>query len=101
MELIDEMSLENLSLTLVMLYCLLIAQRDQTLGTLTVTNMELTESKCLFYVSELVKTLKPGKHLAPLDCKKYPLDINLCPVALTKRYLELTLNLRCLTFNPS
>lgn len=96
MESIDKISLENLSLKLVMLYCLLTAQRDQTLGKLTVTNMELTESKCIFYVSELVKTSKPGKHLAPLELTKYPLDINLCPVALTKRYLELTWNLRCL-----
>eukprot|EP00794_Sanderia_malayensis_P010385 gene10385-11466_t len=94
MEPIDKISLENLTLKLVMLYCLLTAQRDQTLEKLTVTNMELTESKCTFYVSELLKTSKPGKHLAPLELKKYPLDINLCPVALTRRYLELTGTLR-------
>ena len=56
--------------------------------------MELTESKCTFYVSQLLKTSRPGNHLAPLELKKYPLDINLCPVALTKRYLELTGHLR-------
>jgi len=78
MEPIDKISLEELSLRLVTLY----------------THMELTESKCTFYVSQLLKTSRPGNHLAPLELKKYPLDINLCPVALTKRYLELTGHLR-------
>jgi len=94
MEPIDKISLEELSLKLVTLYCLLTAQRDQTLAKLTVTNMELTESKYTFYVSQFLKTSRPGNHLAPLELKKYPLDINLCPVALTKRYLELTGHLR-------
>ena len=53
MELIDKISLEELSLKFITLYCLLIAQRDQTLAKLTVTNMELTESKYTFYVSQL------------------------------------------------
>ena len=94
MEAIDTISLGELALKLVMLYCLLTAQRDQTLAKLTVTIMELTASKCTFYVSQLLKTSKPGNHLAPLELEKYPLDINLCPVALTKRYLELTGPLR-------
>ena len=94
MESIDKISLEELSLKLVMLYCLLTAQRDQTLAKLTVTDMELTASKGTFYVSQLLKTSKPGNPLSPLELKKYPLDINLCPVALTKRYLELTGPLR-------
>ena len=94
MEPIDKISLEELSLKLVTLYCLLTAQRDQTLAKITVTHMELTESKCTFYVSQLLKTSRSGNHLAPLELKKYPLDINLCPVALTKRYLELTGHLR-------
>ena len=71
MEPIDKISLEELSLKLVMIYCLLTAHRDQTLAKLTVTNTELTESKCTFYVSQLLKTSRPGNHLAPLELKKY------------------------------
>ena len=66
MEPIENISLEELSLKLVMLYCLLTAQRDQVFARLTVTNMELTASKCKFYVLELLKNYKPGHHLTPL-----------------------------------
>ena len=62
MDTIDKLSVEELSLKLVTLYCLQTAQRDKSLAKLTVTNMELPECKCTFYVSQFLKTSKLGNH---------------------------------------
>ena len=78
-----------------MLLCLLSGQRDQVLPSLDITRMQLTEDKCTFIITDLMKTSRPGKHIPPIELKSYPLDHALCPVVtLIRHYLSMTQKVR-------
>ena len=94
MDPLDKLSLKDLSLKLAMIICLLSAQRDQVLAALVITAMQLCEEKCTFYIKELMKTSRPGKHTPPVELLSYPYDKSLCPVTLIKHYLWRTFNIR-------
>ena len=91
---LDKLSLKGFSLKSAMIICLLSAQRDQVLAALDITAMQLCEDKCTFYIKELMKTSRPGKHTPPVELLSYPYDKSLCPVTLTKHYLWRTFNIR-------
>ena len=94
MDVLDKLSPKHLSLKLAMVICLLSAQRDQVLAALDITAMQLCEDKCTFYIKELMKASKPGKHTPPVQLLSYPYDKSLCPVTLIKHYLQRTFNMR-------
>ena len=85
----DKLSLKDLSLKLAMIICLLLAQRA-----LDITAMQLCEENCTFYIKEVMKTSRPGKHTPPVELLSYPYDKSLCPVTLIKHYLWRAFNIR-------
>ena len=90
----DKISLRDMSRKLAMLLCLLSGQRDQALPSMDITRMQLTEDKCTFIITDLMKTSRPGKHIPPIELKSYPLDHALCPVTLIRHYLSMTQKVR-------
>ena len=57
-----------------MLVASLSGQRCQTIHALDVNNMVLTKDHCTFYIQELLKTLRPGKHFGKLELRAYHPD---------------------------
>ena len=49
-------------------------QQEQVLPSLDITRMQLTEDKCTFIVTDLMKTSRPSKHIPPIKLKSYALD---------------------------
>ena len=90
----SETSLELTSKILATMMCLLSGQRLQTLVSLSPDYMYLNNSRCVFYISGLLKTSRPKSHQQPVEFKAYPHDVSLCVVALIKLYLHKTAALR-------
>ena len=61
-----DLPLKDLSEKLVILLCLLLGQRDQTMKALNIKNMVLERSKCTFFIKKPMKTTKPGFHQSPI-----------------------------------
>ena len=91
---IDDMSLKQLTLKLVMLMTLLTAQRVQTLQSLSLEEMSTLLGKYVFLISSVLKqtTAKWGqnRHLLPITFHSYSLDKRLCIVELLSAYLKRT-----------
>ena len=90
----ERLDLKMLSYKTVMLLALLTGQRRQTLHALDITNMDLNEEKCTFVIKSLLKTSRPGKHLAPIEVLSYKPDRKLCPVAHIEEYVKRTSDIR-------
>ena len=86
----DEQDLKMLTYKTVMLLTLLTGQRRQTLHALDITTMDLNPEKCTFVINSLLKTSRPGKHLAPIEVQAYKLEKKLCPVAHIAEYIKRT-----------
>ena len=74
--------------------CLLSGQRSQTLVSLSTDCMYFNNSGCVFYISKLLKTLRPKSQQRPIEFIAYPHDVSLCVVALINLYLDKTAALR-------
>ena len=61
-----------------MLVASLSGQRCQTIHALDGNNMVLTKDRCTFYIQELLKTSRPGKHFGKLELRAYHPDKRLC-----------------------
>ena len=92
----DEMSLKELTYTLVALVAILSGQRCQTILALSIEDncMSLEDDRCTFFISTLLKQSKPGTHLKPIELRAYPPDPKLCVVLCLKAYLKATDSLR-------
>ena len=90
----SEMSLELISKILATMMCFLSVQRSQTLVSLFTDCMYLNNSRCVFYISKLLKTSCRKSYQQPIEFKAYPHDVSLCVVALNKLYLDKTAALR-------
>ena len=77
-----------------MLLALISAQHCQTLQALSLDNMSCADEQIVFYFKTLLKTSRPGKHLAPLVIKAYLPDAQLCPFKFLKEYIERTRSAR-------
>ena len=86
----EKLSLKNLTLKVVMLMALLSGQRRQTLHTLSIDCMQISSDKCVFFINSLLKTSRPGKHLACLEFQAYAPDVSLCIVKHLQHYLKRT-----------
>ena len=95
---IDDMSLKQLTLKLVMLMALLSAQRVQTLQSLSLEEMStLTWKVCLshLFCFETNNCQKgQNRHLLPITFHSYPLDKTLCIVELLSAYVKRTAPLK-------
>ena len=63
----EKLSLKKLTLKVIMLMVLLSGQRRQTLHTLSIDCMQISVDKCVFSINSLLKTSRPGKHLACIE----------------------------------
>ena len=88
------LSLKNLTLKLVMLLLLVSGQRGQTIHSLSLQGMSLSETSCQFQVLEHMKTSKPGTAVPVIKFQKYEPDEDICPLMALKEYLKRTKNLR-------
>ena len=70
----EQLSLKDLKLKMTMLIALLSRQRCQTIHALDTTTMVLSAEKCVFYIYELLKTSRPGKHYWCLELRAYADD---------------------------
>jgi len=87
---IEEITLKDLSHKVVMLMALLTGQRAQTLHALDISTMEMTENKITFYITEVLKHTKPGRHQQPVEFLAFEQDPSLCIVLHIKEYLRRT-----------
>lgn len=90
----QDISLKILTHKLAMLIAILSGQRRQTLHAFEIDSMQLTSDSCTFINTSLLKTSRPGKHLAPIKFVKYAPDVNLCVVSHVAEYLKRTEPLR-------
>ena len=90
-----ELTLKLLTLKLVMLLGLLSGQRCQTLHGLNVQDMVLSDTKCVFLLTSLLKTSAPNRHKTHIELLAYPPDPKLCVINCLKAYLERTKPHRC------
>ena len=77
-----------------MLLALLLGQRRQTLHSLSVSDMKLSSDKCVFVIKTLLKTSRPGRHMASLEFVAYQPDTRLCVVSCMLEYVNRTSTLR-------
>ena len=56
--------------------------------------MDLSAEKCTFVITSLLKTSRPGKHLASIEVQSYKTDRKLCPIAHMQEYVTRTVDLR-------
>lgn len=89
-----KLSLKLLTYKLTTLLAILSGQRKQSLHFLDVRNMQLSYSKVVFNIGDLVKQSKPGKHVQSLSLSAYAPDRRLCVVTTLKEYLQRTLDIR-------
>ena len=52
--------------------------------------MLLSEEKCIFYITSLIKQSRVGKHLLPIELLAFRENENLCIVKVIKEYLKRT-----------
>ena len=83
---LELISLKEMSLKLCILLCLLTAQRDHVLPSLDVTKIQLTEDKCSFVISDIMKTTRLGKHMKPIELKCFPANRELCSVTQIRHF---------------
>lgn len=74
------------SITLLTLFS---AQRIQTVHSLDIRNVDLSECVVKTSVGDKLRQTRPGYHLHELEFPAYPPDKNLCPVFTVQEYLFL------------
>ena len=85
-----EMSLKNLTTKLNTLLCLLTGQRCQTVHKFDIDFIQDFDGNYLITVREKLKQTRPGKHLEPLEFKKFEPDNRLWVAAYLKEYVSRT-----------
>ena len=86
----EKLSLKNLTLKVVMLMELLSGQCRHTLHTLSIDCMQILSKKFVFPINSLMKTSRPGKHLACVEFQAYAPDVTLCTVKHVQQYRKHT-----------
>ncbi len=90
----SELTLKQLTFKVVMLMLLVSGQRGQTIHSLSLDGMTLTETSCKFQVLEHLKTSKPGSAPTIIEIKAYTPDEKVCPMLALQEYLQRTESLR-------
>ncbi len=84
------LDLKQLSKKLAMLLTLLTGQRLQTIHKIKRRNIKFNHGKMTIIIDELLKTSRPGHHLAPIVLQNYAPNKRLCVVTYMRGYLERT-----------
>lgn len=87
------LSLKDLSMKTVMLLSLVTGQRLQTLVAIDIDHVDFQPGRCTIFINQVLKTTKPGQHIAPLQLPNFDTEA-LCPVRHLQRYLALTQPIR-------
>ena len=91
---VNTLSLKLLTLKLVMLLALITGQRCQTFALLKLSEMVLSDDKCIFQITSLLKQSRVGYHLKPIELLSFRENENLCIIKTINEYLKRTENLR-------
>ena len=83
-------SLKKLTFKVVMLLALLTGQRTQTIHCLDVNHMDMSDKKCIFYLTSLQKHSRPGKHQKPIELEAFDQEPSLCVIRHLKAYVDKT-----------
>lgn len=90
----SSLTLKMLTFKLVMLLALVTGQRVQTLSVLFIDHRFISDDdSCTFFITDLLKTSKPGRHLSVLKFEPY-VEENLCVYNTVKEYIKRTADLR-------
>ncbi len=90
----EDLSLELLSKKLAILISILAGgQRCQTIHSINVLDITVTNEKCIIPIYDPIKQTRPGKHMKPLEFKIYS-EKKLCVVQNLTTYLDKTKSLR-------
>lgn len=90
----ENLSLRSLTLKLVGMISLLSAQRVQTLAAIDIVNIHFNTTGVEICIPMILKTSKPGKLQPSIVLQSYEMNVNICPVNVIKRYLEVTKDFR-------
>ena len=85
---VNNICLKNLTFKLITLIALLSGQRCQTLSLLKLSEMALSDNKCIFHVQSLLRQSRSGKHLHPIELISFPVNKNLCIITTLKEYIS-------------
>ena len=91
---LEELSLKDLTLKLLLLLLLATGQRGQTIYLLRLDGMSMSPLSYTFDLLEHIKTSKPNKRTDSIDIHGYQADNALCPLLTLKEYLKRTAPLR-------
>ena len=91
---VQELTLKDLTLKLLMLLLLVTGQRGQSIHLLNLEGMNLTESSCRFQLLEHIKTSKPGQSSNIIEITEFKPDPKICPLVTLRAYLQRTQVLR-------
>ena len=90
----ENIPLKILSYRTVTLLCLLSGQRDQALSSLDVRNIVFQSNQVVLFISDLMKTSRPGHHTAPIEIERYEYSKCLCFCSNLEEYMKRTFSLR-------
>ena len=91
---LEQISLKELTLKLVMLLLLATGQRGQSIYLLSLEGMAMRANSCTFELMEHIKTSKPNKSPKPIEIRSFQPDKTLCPLTALKAYIQRTEPLR-------
>jgi len=87
----EDETLRNLTLKVVMLLALITSQRAQTLSLFRISQLVIRKDSCTFRILQALKNKPPGEEINILA---FPTDIRICPVNMIQKYVEKTKDLR-------
>ena len=91
----EDLLLEVLTKKLVTLLCLLSGSRAQMIPALDLHQMHIDPSyRYVFNIRQIIKTSKPGRHIAPLEFLSFPHEQKLCVVNCLDTYIARTTSIR-------
>ena len=91
---LEQLSLKDLTIKLVILLLLVTGQRGQSIHLLNLDGMSMSSQSCSFELLDHIKTSKPNKRDSSIDIESYQPDNTLCPLLTLKEYLKKTQPLR-------
>ena len=85
---VSALSLKELTLKVTFLLTLFSGQRCQTVKFFSIENVELSDLKCTFVITENVKQSHVGTHLKLVEFLAYPADEKLCVIKHLNEYIK-------------
>ena len=77
-----------------MLLLLVTEQRGQSIHSLNIVTMHLSDTSCVFKLNSHTKTSKPGQPAATISIQEFKQDCRICRIQTLKAYLQRTETVR-------